>query len=339
MKTMCGKIRKDASRNMQYPKAVRNGCAVTLFLCILGLGIAANAAENFGGYPNGADDFSVGMAPPPGTGFFENYLTYYYADTMKYADGGAIKSAPLQNKAVVDTLHFLYTTNQKVLGLDLGVHMVIPLVDLHLRVQQGPVTVSEGKTGVGDITVSPLLLSYHSKNLHYTTGVDIIVPAGSYDKSRLANTGGNYWSFMPLFMFTYLTDGGFEITDKLMYNLNLKNKDTEYQTGQEFHMDYAVGQHFGHRGDEWTLGIAGAYYKQVTDDKINGRTVTTQGGVPLAAGGLPVSSGFKGRVFSIGPDISYNFRNMVFTLKYQKETMVENRPEGYKLWFNAVFLM
>jgi hypothetical protein len=105
-----------------------------------------------------------------------------------------------------------------------------------------------------------------------------------------------------------------------MYDINTENDDTKYRSGQEFHVDYTVGYHIG---KEWAVGIGGYYYYQTTEDEDHGSKVG--------------SDGFEGRVFAVGPQVQYNYRNMSFTAKWQPEFEARNKPEGNKFWLNFVY--
>jgi hypothetical protein len=176
---------------------------------------------------------------------------------------------------------------------------------------------------LGDIIVDPFILSWHGSTWHAATGVDIFMPTGSHNKSHLANPGRNCWTFEPLVGVTLLPGNGFDISAKLMYDINTKNHDSTvpgvktYQSGQEFHADYAVGKKMG----DVTAGLAGYYYQQVTDDEADGVKV----------------SGNKGRVAAFGPALKYDYKNMSLSLKYLFETEVRNRPQGDNLWFKFVY--
>jgi hypothetical protein len=278
------------------------------------------SATEFGGgaYPNGAECFMAGAIPPPGT-YFLNYFVYYTADKFRIKDGSDFKDFDL--KATADVLRLVHVTKQQVFGGYWGVQVFVPFVNVDVTMQ--PVSVapkmSDNKFGLGDIIVDPFLLSWHSKNWHFATGLDIYIPTGAYDENDLANPGRNYWTFEPVFGFTYISDGGFEVSSKFMYDFNTENDDTKYRSGQEFHFDYLVGYNF----KPWGIGLSGYYYKQVTKDEVDGDEV----------GG----NGFKGQVFAIGPSIKYDYQNMTFNLKYQKEMSVENKPEGDKFWFKFVY--
>jgi hypothetical protein len=46
--------------------------------------------------------------------------------------------------------------------------------------------------------------------------------------------------------------------------------------------------------------------------------------------------GNKGEVFAFGPQVSYEYKGISFTLKWQPESYAENRPEGNNLWFKFI---
>lgn len=288
--------------------------SLLLSISILTVPVLASSTELGGGaYPNGAEDFMAGAVPPPGT-YFLNYLTHYWANDFK--DGSGNDSIPgFKLRATANVFRFLHVTNTKILGGNWAMHVFIPIVNVDLTLPVG----SKSRTGLGDIIVDPIILSWHSKNWHFAAGLDIYIPTGDYDKNRLANTGRNYWTFEPVFAFSYLSDEGFDLSMKFMYDINTKNQDTDYLSGQEFHFDYTIGKKFGN----WSLGVGGYFYKQITNDKINGVKVGTDGN--------------KGQAIALGPQVKYDYKNMSFTLKYQKEFEVKNKPEGDKLWFKFVY--
>jgi hypothetical protein len=289
--------------------------AVTAALMMaLAFGGPAGATESGGGaYPNGAEDFMTGALPPPGT-YFLDYLTWYRATEFK--DGEGNKLLPeFSVDAVVNVFRLVHVTPCEILGANWGMHAFFPIVYLDVEFPGA----GDNRWGVGDVIIDPFILGWHSKNFHVTAGLDIYVPTGTYDKKHLANPGRNYWTFEPVVAATFRSDSGFEISGKFMYDFNLKNSDTNYRSGQEFHFDYIVGYHLGN----WALGAGGYVYRQTTDDEVDGVSVEPDG--------------FQGRVYSIGPVLSYSFRNMSFTLKWQSEFKAENRPEGDKFWFKFLY--
>jgi hypothetical protein len=283
-------------------------------LCILFMAQTDVAAtENgLGAYQNGAECFMAGAVPPPGT-YFLNYFLFYTADKFKIKDGDDLPT--FDAKVTADVMRLIYVTKYQILGGFWGIHVFLPFVNVDLRVPDG----SDSKFGIGDVIVDPFILSWHSKNWHFATGVDIYIPTGAYDKDDIANVGLNHWTFEPIAAFTFVDDSGFELSSKFMYDFNTENNDTDYKSGQEFHFDYLVGYNF----KPWGIGLSGYYYKQITDDRQDGEKVEPDG--------------FKGQVFAIGPSVKYDYKNMTFNLKYQREMAVENKPEGDRFWFKFVY--
>jgi hypothetical protein len=284
-----------------------------LFACLLAAPSTAHATEGGGThYPNGAEDFMSGAVPPPGT-YIINYMNYYSADKFKLKSSGEIPNFKLS--AFADVLRVIHVTKYQLFGANWGFHAFIPVANVDVTLPYG----RKSQFGVGDIIVDPVIFSWHSKNLHVATGVDVFVPSGQYDKNKLVSIGRNYWTFEPILAATFVSDEGLELSAKLMYDFNTKNTATEYTSGQEFHFDYTLG----YKISPFTVGVGGYFYKQITNDKQYGSKVG--------------EDGFRGQVLGVGPQVKYDYKNMSFILKYQREFIAENRPEGNNFWFKFVY--
>jgi len=306
----------------RFVKSKKVFFVLLLLLSVLSVSVLTSVnvyATEFGGsaYKDGAEDCLCGFIPPPGY-YFINYFLYYSADKFK-GKGDNPDNSDFDLEVAANIFRFIYITKQKILGGNWGMHMFVPFANQEVTLAP---SVSQGRAGLGDIIVDPFILSWHFKNWHLATGLDIYIPTGRYDKEDFSNISRNYWTFEPIFAFTYLSDSGFEVSSKFMYDINTENNDSffggDYQSGQEFHFDYAIGQKFGN----WELGIGGYFYKQLTDDELNDQEYV---------------DGFKGQAIAFGPVAKYDYKNMSFTLKYQLETAVENKPEGQKLWFKFLY--
>jgi hypothetical protein len=263
---------------------------------------------------NGAENFMAGALPPPGS-YFINYLGYYQGD---YRDNNGDK-LPVEVKATFDALRFIYVSNYKIFGGDWAVHAIVPLVYQKLETPN-PAFGNDWVFGLGDITIDPLIIGWHfPPDWHVTVGLDIYLPTGKYSSTDPTDSiGANYYSFEPIFSFTYLNQSGFEISAKLMYNIKTRNDDTDYQSGDEFHMDYLIGQHFG----PWAVGLGGYYLTQTTNDELNGQKVDPDGN--------------RGQVFAFGPAVKYDHQGMSFVGSWNYETDVENRFQGNKFLFKFI---
>ncbi len=58
-------------------------------------------------------------------------------------------------------------------------------------------SISDNQTGVGNISIDPLLLGWHYGDYHATFGFDIDFP-GTYGVDRLASPSQNYFTFRPV---------------------------------------------------------------------------------------------------------------------------------------------
>lgn len=287
-------------------------------LCLFTVWSSTAAATEGGGgtYPNGAEGIMTGALPPAGL-YYLNYLTHYSADRLNDADGDKLP-VDFDLNATANVSRFVYMTEHKLFGGDYGMYLNIPLVDISATLTTPGGSSSATTSGLGDIVISPLLIGWHSKNYHSGFALEATVPTGDYDKNRLVNLGRNYWNLQLVYAGTYLSDNGFELSGKFMYDYNFENDDTDYQSGQEFHFDYAAALHRG----PWAFGAAGYYYQQVTEDD---------------GSGVTDSDGYKGRALAVGPVVKYDYKNMSLEARYQKEMLVENRPEGDKFWLKLVW--
>lgn len=280
--------------------------------CVCGLAVSpAMATEGGGGaYPNGAEDFMSGALPPPGD-YLITYGLYYKADELIDGQGNKLPvDFDLDVAGVV--LRYVHVTPVEVLGGLWAQHIFVPALNVDVTTPAG----SDDKTGLGDLIVDPVILSWHKPPFHWAVGLDTYVPVGAYDKDDLANVGRNYWTFEPVAAATYMDENGIDVSVKLMYDINTENSDTDYRSGDEFHCDYAAGIALG----PVKLGATGYYYKQTTDDD-------------APAGAMVLG---KGEQIAAGPAVGCQIGKASVVAKYQREFETEARPEGDRFWLKLV---
>lgn len=274
----------------------------------------ASATEGGGSmYPPGVESWMSGAMPPPGF-YGVVYAQNYRADVLRGNDGGKLP-VDFDLEANVVAPRFIWVTNHQVVGGQLAFHTIIPLVDLRVSMAG----VNDRKQGLGDITFGPGLGYHYSQNFHVVYGVDFYAPTGRYDRNDLANLGRNYWTAQAVIAMTYADPHGLNADAKVMYGINAKNRDTDYKSGQEFIVDYAVGWAVA---PGWVAGVGGYYYQQTTDDYLGGDRVSDN----------------KGKSFAIGPAIKYSSSNgWSLAAKWQREDYVKNRPDGDAFWLKLAF--
>lgn len=283
----------------------RLAACVTLF----GAANLSHATEGGGtSYPLGAENYMSGAMPPPGF-YGQVFVNHYEADNLRGNDGRKLPvDFSVRANAIVPRL--IWVSDYNLLGGSLALHAIVPLVDVKVQLNGQ----SQHNRGLGDVIFGPALGFHHNDKFHSILAFDMIAPTGRYDKDDLANPGRNYWVFEPVYAMTYVDPAGLNADAKVMYDFNRKNPDTDYRSGQEFHVDYAVGWGFG---NGWVAGLGGYYYRQTTDDRQDGERIEDN----------------KGRSFAIGPSIKYSGEQGWFvTAKWSKETEVRNRAQGDAYW-------
>ena len=263
-------------------------------------------------YPNGAESFLTAAVPPPGY-YFIDYVNYYEAQKLVGTNGSSL-APDFRVDAFANAFRFVHWGKERFLGGQLGQQVVLPYVILDVSAAGA----HQHKSGFGDTTIDPLLLSYQNARYHFVISPEFNLPTGGYVKGDLANIGRNYYNFEPLVAFTYTGAKHFEVDTKLMYDLNGTNASTNYKSGNEFHADYAVG----YNQKTTFAGIAGYYYTQTTDDQLNGFKVG--------------SDGFRGKVFAFGPDVHVGVGEGFMALKWEHEVGVQNRTQGEKFWLKLI---
>ncbi len=286
-------------------------------------------------YPNGAEAFMAGAAPPPGF-YFLDYMYYYHADTMKDDSGDDIDAFD-DVSVFANVFRFLWMTDKQILGGNYGMHAFVPIldVDLDFNVPAGPgAKNSYSDTSVPYVIYSPFLLAWHLQEgkLHIVTSLaDIYIPTGQ-DDGNMAAVGHNFWTIEPVLGITYMLNE-WEFSAKFMYDFNTTQDDyatvygfeVDRDPGQEFHFDYSVSYALS---PSFRLGVNGYYYTQTTDDSYD--IDASVPGVVQAL--LKDDEGNHSKVLSVGPGIWYNHKNMFFSLRNQWEMAAKNKTEGYNLW-------
>jgi hypothetical protein len=287
--------------------------AVAAAVLLAGVAQASEFGQSV--YPHGNENFMSGALPPPGV-YGMVFGESYSADRLNDKDGNDLKVPGFKVRANAVAPRIVWVPGTKVLGGDLVVHTIVPLVDLEVSTPAG----TTSKSGLADIVVGVGVGHHHSANLHSVAAIDVVLPTGRYDKNDgPANIGKNHSAIEPVYALSYIDPNGFNGDVKLGYIINQRNGDTDYKSGDEFHFDYAAGWGMG---NGWTVGVGGYYRQQVTDDKRGGVTVDYA----------------KSAGRAIGPNVKYDSgKGWFVTAKWQKESGVKNGAQGDAFKIKAVF--
>jgi hypothetical protein len=123
----------------------------------------------------------------------------------------------------------------------------------------------DDKTGFGDLFVQPLWLGW--SDTHYDVGVSwsAYLPTGSYDKDDIANVGYGFFTSQiqtPMYYYPFENMAtAFMVTPT--WEWHSKKIDKAVQPGQNFTIEYGIGQYLHER---FEIGISGYHQWQITED-------------------------------------------------------------------------
>ncbi len=291
---------------------------------------AALAEEGGSGHyaPGASASFFDALPGKPGLAVADYFMYYDASSSTKLPYGGQLV---LDSRAVAysDSLLIMYDTNIKLLGGSyvpaIAVTYVWLEVDGHIAAPNDNL-MRDTADGLGDLVVYPVMLGWAKHDFKYDLRLGIYAPTGEYEKDRLANVGKNYWTFEPMASATWLSCKiGTEVSAYAGFDFNTRNEETDYLSGDVFHLDLTVAQHLP-LGELSSFGVGANafYYQQITGDKVRG---------PLGR----EFEGFEGRTVGVGPVLSFTTKlgkkDLAAELKWLPELEVQNRLKGDYVWF------
>jgi hypothetical protein len=280
----------------------------------------AFAAESATGtYLLGSKESMAGFVPPPGV--YVSTIDYFYSGRSNAAleFGGAVLSGGVKADVFYALPTVLWVTPGQVLGGNVAFSATAPIgwkdinAGLSLTGPSGN-TISanrgEESSAFGD-PVLGAMIGWHQGSWHWNIGTLYNAPIGFWERGNPSSIGFNRSSIDTTAAVTWLDPKiGLEISTAAGFTYNFENPDTNYKTGTEFHLEWAIVQNFS---KSFGFGLAGYYYQQVTGDS----------GVGARLGA------FEGTVTALGPILNYNFTlgqiPVSTSLTYFKEFDVKNR--------------
>lgn len=305
---------------------------MALIMALAPLSPVGAAEYGTGVYVLGYQSSLAGYQPDPG--FYLRNDFYVYQGNAQIMPFSKRIELDLRSRFICDLVGGTYVTPLEILGAHYAVGLVwssvtntflkgtltvdtrYPLLNRFLsRSEDG------SYTGVSDLLVTPINLGWHLGSFHIMAFGNFYAPVGSYNPNRRLNTGLGRWAMEPNVAVTWLrpdTKYPQEASFSMGYTMNFQDPGTKYTTGQEFHLEYFLGQHL-----PWgfTLGLAGYIYNQMTAD--------TGSGASLGA--------FHGQTVALGPCLSLNSQIAGHAIgvnaRYYNEMKVHNRFDGQAFFF------
>jgi hypothetical protein len=199
--------------------------------------------------------------PPPGIYMFNQVFTY---QANLQGPGTASLNPPGTHKtgvqAAVDVQGFLFVPGWTFLGATYDAVIVQPFV-----MQSLGTPINLQGSGAFNTYIVPIELSWKfgTSGFAVKTGVGIYLPNGcTTGPTGLGCEANPYATFQPELILSYIKDG-WNLSAAIYDEINTKNHDDNYTTGDIFHVDFTATKTIG----KWTFGPVGYYVAQVTDDK------------------------------------------------------------------------
>lgn len=285
--------------------------AIATLLAVPGF-VQAQASAH---YCPGVLGIMAGSAPPPGV-YAVDYNVFYTADRLNDASGHSAGPPNFSAFAYAQVPRFVWVTDEKLLGADFGISILIPIVEQSLRAG----TYNNSTFGVGDLLTEGFL-SWHLKRFDFLAAGGVWSPTGDSPSKWGPSTcaGKGYWGGMISLGGTYYIteDKAWAISLFNRYEINSEQRDTHITPGQAETVEWGISRNLPENFD---AGIAGYFQGQVTTDS--------------GAANLPG----RNRVAAVGPEIGGVIPkiDVSVSVRYLYEFMAENRAQGQTVTLSLV---
>jgi len=270
--------------------------------------------------------------PPASPGFYyQQYVTYFTSDEFKDSRGDEALPSFADEDIDLFVLLFqgIYQSNTEIplIKGKWGMDVIVPFVFTDISYgTDNPAFPQDNGAGFGDLLLGPFIqwdpiMGENGPIMLNRIEFQLIFPTGKYDDDKELNPGSNFFSFNPYWATTLFLMPKWTLSWRLHYLWNAENDDPnrgfvgadDSQAGQAIHVNFASAYEVLEK--RLHAGVNGYYLKQITDTKVDGDDVSDR----------------KEQVLAIGPGAVYHFsQNDHLFFNAYFETMVENRPEGYR---------
>ncbi|MGM4892024.1 SphA family protein [Tardiphaga sp. 839_C3_N1_4] len=242
---------------------------------------------------------------------------------------GGLLVANVSQQTWINLPTTIWVTPAKIFGGDLAFSLTTPFgeprVNANLLVNSprfGPIGVNavDSELALSDFFINSFV-GWRSGNFHWQVGVGGVIPSGTYVPGQLSNASLNRPAIDVFTALTWLDPTlGWDLSASAGFTFNQTNTATDYKSGDEFHLEWAATKYIT---KEFTLGLVGYYYQQLTADSGSGARLGS----------------FEGRVVALGGALGYTFEvgklPISTRLKVFREFAAENRMEGTAGFFTV----
>ncbi|MCR6628675.1 MAG: transporter [Magnetospirillum sp.] len=301
-----------------------NGIALTAGLAAVLASGQTLAAENWTPHlPGVTEGLPAGALPPPGFYFLNTTMVAPFSLYDNNGDTNGVKA-----DIFVDVPMLLWNPGVKVLGADYAVGVAQPIT--HVSASGGGL--DESSWGLFQTILMPAKLAWQlPADFHVSAGLAVYVPDGTAQKTVISYQNGtyrgvpnstNYWALEPSLGISWLHDG-WNVSASFNYDINFKNQDSGYTSGNALVGDYTITKAIG----AWTVGVGGYSVNQLEDDKSE---------VAAIQAGINAADGNRQTKYAAGPIVGYDFGKASVTAYYNHGFGAKNVLSGDTLWTRLV---
>ena len=313
--------------------AVRTAWVSGLVILLAGaVASPVSAAEGgTGHYVPGALATLIDLPPTQQGWVLEAAYVHYGGDVSIDIPIAGLDTAGLDVEADSLLLGAFYTRGLPIEGLFYSVGAFLPYVWMdakaEVRTPLGPLRRRDSASGIGDLTIIPGMLAWKRGSWQLNALLPIFAPTGDYDVGRLANPGLNYWSFDPTVVASFNHETtGFNAALHLGVMFNTENTDTDYQTGDLFHMEASLQQLLPLGPGFASIGAEAFYLDQIEGDSGSGARL----------------GNFERRSVGVGPVLGYvlphgDNNNFVVEFRWLPEIETKHQLEGDYFWLKVIY--
>lgn len=322
-------------------KKYRYTFGLALFF-ILSAGAAPSLAAKAGPPPNvtepaginlGLTSFIDGFGPSkPGHWSYQGYFEYSHANKIVGKNGNENPHIKNPSINVFTYANQLTYTFKKPLfyGIHPGFQILVPLVGFDNSFgNKSPVKPKSSSLGIGDITFGAYFkfppIIHNGRPVYIQRfEFDVIAPTGKYNQDKDLNPGANFTSLNPYWSGTFLPTPKLTFSWRWYYLYNFPNNAPsgdvhplvfknqivhKTQAGQASWINFTAAYEVVPKVH---IGINGYFFKQFTDDHVNGQDMHNS----------------REQVLGIGPGVFWNkSKSNKFMFNFYTETAVRNRPK------------
>jgi hypothetical protein len=294
-------------------------CCIMLFLIV---SLPAIGQER-GQYLPGTAGLNSGIQAPEGF-TYANLLIWYPASKFKDQDGDIVP-IDFDVNLLADLNLIAYTTKAKFLGANVGMALVVPIVNTPVSLPRLGRGINP--TGIGDLYVEPINLGWKLKKADVKLAYGFIAPTGKFGDIDETTTT-DYWGHEITFAATkYLNATKLtQVSVSTNFEFHHKKRHEEVKVGNNMTFEAGAGKIFVYNQGRHLLQVGAVGYAefQLTND--------SGSAVPV------LTSDNKDRVFAVGPEIGMILptKKFNFLMRVLPEFGARNRTQGITVVFGFV---